>query len=416
MANGMQGVSFMGNNYAPDLAEIERKKKLAESLQSQSLQSSPTEIVNGWAVRQSPLHGVANLAQALVGKKMGDESLQQQKELGAKYQADMMETLSKSLQARQGNPGSPMPAEEFGGGPAQPAQAPNAQLANALLMQHPATQSLGMQGMAAELPKKPEAFTLKPGEVRYGPDGKQQVTAPQPEEKPAPFTLTPGGKRYDSAGNVIAEAPDKPEPQPRVPPGYRMTKDGNMEAVPGGPADLKLQGAFNQDTAALSGATSSMDRLATAANELMRHPGLGGITGKMSMFPNVPGSDAANAQAKLNTLKSQVGFGVLQDMRNNSRTGGALGSVSDAEGKRLEANLSALENAQSEDQMKESLQKILEYTAGAKVRLQQAFNMKHSPKSDQPASNAPAVGAVQGGYRFKGGNPAEQANWEKVNQ
>ncbi len=30
------------------------------------------------------------------------------------------------------------------------------------------------------------------------------------------------------------------------------------------------------------------------------------------------------------------------------------------------------------------------------------------------AAGGPAVGAVQGGYRFKGGDPAAQANWEKV--
>ena len=29
------------------------------------------------------------------------------------------------------------------------------------------------------------------------------------------------------------------------------------------------------------------------------------------------------------------------------------------------------------------------------------------------ARMAPAVGYVQGGYRFKGGNPADKANWEK---
>ena len=36
-------------------------------------------------------------------------------------------------------------------------------------------------------------------------------------------------------------------------------------------------------------------------------------------------------------------------------------------------------------------------------------------KPEQPAkAAAPKAGAVQGGYRFKGGNPADKNNWEKV--
>ncbi len=205
----------------------------------------------------------------------------------------------------------------------------------------------------------------------------------------------------------------------RPPPGYRPTPDGNLEAIPGGPADLKQQGVLNQDTAALTGGINSFDRLATAANEALKHPGLAGITGLRGALPNIPGSDAADAQAKLNTLKSQVGFGVLQDMRNNSKTGGALGAVSDAEGKRLEANLAALENAQSETQMRDSLQKIVDYSAGAKDRLRGAYNLKHGDKAPAgtqttAAPKGPAVGAVERGYRFKGGNPADQASWEKI--
>lgn len=186
-----------------------------------------------------------------------------------------------------------------------------------------------------------------------------------------------------------ASGADRPKPSP----GYRYTADGNLEAIPGGPADLKLQGAFNQDTAALGGMTNSMDRLAAAANEAMKHPGLKSITGLRGMVPNVPGSAAADAQARLNTLKSQVGFSVLQDMRNNSKTGGALGSVSDAEGKRLEANLAALENAQSYGAMVESLQKIIDYTAEAKTRFRSAYNMKHGDKAPA-APTSPASPSV----------------------
>lgn len=178
--------------------------------------------------------------------------------------------------------------------------------------------------------------------------------------------------------------------QGKVPAGYRTSPDGNLAAIPGGPADLKLQGVLNQDTQSLTSSTAAMDRLATAANEALNHPGLAGTAGLRGAIPNIPGSNAADAAALLNTLKSQVAFGVLQDMRNNSKTGGALGSVSDAEGKRLEANLAALEKSQSVDQLKTSLQKIVEYTTGAKDRLRGAYNLKHGQGNAAPSSQ-PAV-------------------------
>lgn len=172
--------------------------------------------------------------------------------------------------------------------------------------------------------------------------------------------------------------------QGRTPPGYRATPEGNLAAIPGGPADTKLQGVMNQDTAILTSSSANMDRLATAANEAMKHPGLAGTAGLRGAIPNVPGTAAADAAALLNTLKSQVAFGVLQDMRNNSKTGGALGNVSDAEGKRLEANLAALEKSQSVEQLRSNLQKIVDYTEGAKDRLREAFNLKHQGKADAP--------------------------------
>lgn len=178
----------------------------------------------------------------------------------------------------------------------------------------------------------------------------------------------------------------------KIPPGYRLGGPGENELVArtGGPADLKIQGAFNQDTAALNNSTSSMDRLAVAANEAMKHPGLAGTAGLRGVIPNIPGGEAANAAALLNTLKSQVAFDVLQDMRNNSKTGGALGQVSDKEGQLLQANLAALDKSQSVEQLRASLQKIIDFSDKAKDRLRQAYNMKHGGLPTDNAGQAPS--------------------------
>lgn len=192
------------------------------------------------------------------------------------------------------------------------------------------------------------------------------------------------------AARAKADVGDKP------PAGYRRTPGGDLQAIPGGPADQKLQGQFNQDTAALTGTMSSMDRLAAAANEVLHHPGLEGITGWRGKIPNAPGSDAANAEALLGTLKSQAGFGVLQDMRNNSKTGGALGAVSDAEGKRLESNLAALDKSQSLEQFKTNLQKIIDYSDQAKDRMRSAFNLRHGDKTPQTGGATGTFGDDKG--------------------
>jgi hypothetical protein len=174
-------------------------------------------------------------------------------------------------------------------------------------------------------------------------------------------------------------------------PGYRWKADGSAEAIPGGPADIKQQGMLTQDTQVLSNTSNSLDRLATAANEVLNSPGLAGVYGLRGAVPNIPGSDAANSAALLNTLKSQVGFGVLQEMRNNSKTGGALGQVSDKENAMLQANLAALEKSQSVEQARQSLAKIIEYTNGAKDRLRAAYNMKHGESGGAPTPKKTVV-------------------------
>ena len=43
-----------------------------------------------------------------------------------------------------------------------------------------------------------------------------------------------------------------------------------------------------------------------------------------------------------------------------------------------------------------------------------AFAVPERPPAGAPAAAAPQPGTVEQGHRFKGGNPADPANWERV--
>lgn len=146
------------------------------------------------------------------------------------------------------------------------------------------------------------------------------------------------------------------------------------------------QGDLGKAKAGLDSSLDSLGRLETFATRIKGDPNLGRITGLMGVLPNWPGGGAANAQAQLNTLKSQVAFTVLQAMRDASKTGGALGAVSDAEGKRLENNLAALEQAQDEKSFKRAMDDIVSWSKGARGRLQSAYDQDYGRiPAPQPA-------------------------------
>jgi hypothetical protein len=81
-------------------------------------------------------------------------------------------------------------------------------------------------------------------------------------------------------------------------------------------------------------------------------------TGMGSLISVIPGTPAANFKADVNTLSANIAFGELTAMREASKTGGALGQVSERELALLEAALGSLDRAQSPDQFLESLQTI----------------------------------------------------------
>ncbi len=101
-------------------------------------------------------------------------------------------------------------------------------------------------------------------------------------------------------------------------------------------------------------------------------------------------------------------------MRDASKTGGALGAVSEKELKLLESNLAALNTAQSKEEFQKALDQIVKYTDEAKSRSAAAFNMKHAneaPRAATPTTSIP-IGTVRNGYIYVGGDPGQKSSWK----
>src|SRR5690606_25707734 len=82
-------------------------------------------------------------------------------------------------------------------------------------------------------------------------------------------------------------------------------------------------------------------------------------TGLMgSSLSNIPGTEARDLKATIDTIRANIGFSQLQEMRDNSPTGSALGPVSDMENRLMQALLGNLEQSQSPKQFKENLELV----------------------------------------------------------
>lgn len=75
-------------------------------------------------------------------------------------------------------------------------------------------------------------------------------------------------------------------------------------------------------------------------------------------FKNLPGTDAKAIESALTTVRAVAGFNALQEMRNNSPTGGALGQVTEIELALLQATIASMDQGQDNRQFLQNLKEI----------------------------------------------------------
>ncbi|MGU6188447.1 terminase large subunit domain-containing protein [Escherichia coli] len=129
--------------------------------------------------------------------------------------------------------------------------------------------------------------------------------------------------------------------------------------------------------AAAQGAVDTFSTALDSLNEIEQSPGLSKAVGIRSAFPTVPGSDAANFEARLDTFKAQTFLPMVQSLKG-------MGALSDAEGKKLSDAVGALSPKMSEKAFRDSIGKIRNQLESKLSTVKKQFDYQ------EPVQNMPA--------------------------
>ena len=185
----------------------------------------------------------------------------------------------------------------------------------------------------------------------------------------------------------------------RIPVGYRQTDTGAIEPIPGGPTTTTLspkeiqarEAKFPQANLAVKSFESKSDTVLKDIERLRNHPGLSSITGLVyGRTPSVT-AQGREAQALYDKIVAGLQFKELQDMRNASPTGGALGNVSNQEGTQLRQAAGALDRTQEAGSVQKELDQISDSIRGSKSRVREAFDMTYEYKPSVTGGATPSA-------------------------
>lgn len=204
--------------------------------------------------------------------------------------------------------------------------------------------------------------------------------------------------------------------------GNAETSRGQLEVARGGlalrqtgltelpPKEIqKREAKYPAATAAVKEATKGNAQLIKDLEALKTHAGLDGITGVVyGRTPSVAEA-SREAKAKFDKIMARGGFSELAKMRAASPTGGALGNISDTEGKYLRAAFAAMDPTQSKGSFQKAIDDAVEELKGSNTRLQEAYDMTYEYKQGGATPAKPPAKPTADAL-----SPAEQAELDAL--
>ena len=157
------------------------------------------------------------------------------------------------------------------------------------------------------------------------------------------------------------------------------------------PKDMqKREAAYPAATQAMRGFEAKSAAFIKDLIALRDHPGLSEITGFAA--GRLPGltADGRAAQALYDKVVAKGGFQALQDMRDASKTGGALGNVSNQEGKQLTASFAAIDRRQDAKDVQSAIDQVIGDIEGANTRMREAYDATYAYRAGRQAQATPS--------------------------
>lgn len=253
---------------APDFAsqqqQVERQRAMAQMLMQRGLQGDQgTQMAGRVAIRNSPLSGLANILSTYAGNKMLDKADARSTELATQRNQATAAALKAGLEQMKTDPAAAISS----------------------LAGNPDTAKLAF-ALAPDIYKPKQDMT--PQMLgKYTPDSiaAYQQSQNLADLKPITESLTPYQERSlslqeqqlrASQGDAAARRAQQQEQMDmgKIPPGYRRTASGDLEPIPGGPADQKAQALAAQKSAGATDVDLALGTLRDAYDRLDKGDGI----------------------------------------------------------------------------------------------------------------------------------------------
>lgn len=221
---------------------------------------------------------------------------------------------------------------------------------------------------------------------------KTAVVAPPPKNiaNINPNDFTPASiQRFSESGKYSDLISKKPVgtgegAATKAPQGYRVTKSGDLEAIPGGPAAgkpltesqlIKLRTDVSKDYKSASNTLSQMDDLLDSIEKVKTSPGLDAATGYTGKYlPSFSEGKAAQAETRIANLRGKVtALG-----KATAAMSGSIGSIANQEWKILADQIAVLDEVKGKKPLLEQIGLVEAQAQGAIERIRDAYEKTRS--------------------------------------